>query len=84
MVIGGPVVMKKHEGAAFTFARLTVLYQKVLLGMGVESIIFHADEHKSPYGRGMMRMFPHIKPYARQGSMLFYHWPLKPELQRSK
>lgn len=83
MVIGGPMIMRDHGGSPFTAARLAVLYQKVLRSMGVKWIIFHADEKTSPFGRGMVRMYPHIRPYAKKGSMMFYHWPLEPTLQRS-
>lgn len=83
MIVGGPLVLCEHEGAPFTAARLAILYQKVLLAMGVERIIFSADEVSSPFGRGMKRLFPNIEPYAKKGTMMFYSWPLAPELQRS-
>ena len=83
MVLGGPVVLAPGKQAPFVAARLAKLYQQVLLSMGVKHIVFYADENTSPFGRGMKRMFPHIEPYAKKGSVMFYNWPLEPELQRS-
>lgn len=83
MVLGGPLVMSPHKNAPFTTARLATLYQKVLLATGVTRIVFYADETTSPFGRAMKRLFPNIEPYAKKGSVMFYNWPLQPELQRS-
>lgn len=83
MVVGGPLVLSPSAQAPFIASRLAILYQKVLLSMGVEWIVFCADENDSPFGRGMQRLFPHIEAYEKRGSVMSYKWPLAPELQRS-
>jgi hypothetical protein len=83
MVLGGPMVIRHDKASPLVAARLAILYQKVLWASGIKWVIFYADELSSPFGRGMKRLFPHIKPYAKKGSVMFYNWPLDPKLQRS-
>lgn len=83
MVLGGPMVLGPIPNAPLVAARLATLYQQVLRSIGITQIVFYADENDSPFGRGMKRLFPQIEPYAKIGSVMYYHWPLNPELQRS-
>lgn len=83
MVLGGPMALRAIPNAPMVAARLAILYQQVLLSIGITDIVFYADENDSPFGRGMRRLFPNIKPYAKKGSVMFYNWPLNPALQRS-
>jgi len=83
MVLGGPMVLGPIPNAPLVAARLATLYQQVLRSLGIEKIVFYADESSSPFGRGMKRLFPAIEPYAKIGTVMYYNWPLDPALQRS-
>jgi hypothetical protein len=74
MVLAGPLVMRQDKTRPFTAKRMAEMYELALKRLGITSFIFYADEKDSVFVKVMNRYFPDVKPYAKNGSTLFYSW----------
>jgi hypothetical protein len=77
MILAGPLVLADVKMSALLAAQLVRLYINAMKNMGISSFVFYTDETDSPLGRGMTRMFPDIKPYAKSGRTMFYNWHIE-------
>jgi hypothetical protein len=76
MVVAGPMVMRSDKRRVFTAKRLVILYQQVMMRLGMQKVVFQADEGDSILIEGIRRYFPEVQPYAKNGGTLFYNWTL--------
>jgi hypothetical protein len=81
MVLAGPLVMRHDERRPRTAMRLMDLYQTMLRGLGMHSIIFGLDPRFDLLKNMLERYYPHIQPYGQGADgKIYYSWPLRQEV----